>query len=163
MNLYAKITMLDYNGKSFVWSSINYLSMFIILKTYYFQSYSFSTKVICAFLLQENIWNLSEWTLINLEKQHSLPHYWLEKGVKGTVETRVLPSSHRGSLEIMLTVPFINIYKFNPQQSCFFSDLWESRRIWKKSWEFNSTFRLSIVYCIFTEEEIMQYIYLWLV
>ena len=38
-------------------------------------------------------------------KQWFLIHTWSDKGIKGTVVNRAMPSMHRGSLEITLTVP----------------------------------------------------------
>ena len=56
-----------HNGtKSFVWSSMKRISMFIILKTNYFQLW-FLYKVTCAVILQENIgiaFNLRKITIL---------------------------------------------------------------------------------------------------
>ena len=45
--------------------------------------------------------------LLNLEKRQYLPHYWSDKGLKGTLVTRAVSTCHGGSLEITLTVPLI--------------------------------------------------------
>ena len=51
--------------------------------------------------------NIEELSKINtfLEKRQYLPHYWPDKGFKGTVESRTLQSLHKRPLEFKLTVP----------------------------------------------------------
>ena len=63
-----------YNGtlETFVWSSMNYILMFILLKA----DCGFSIKVTCK-------GNISE--LNTIEKRQYLPHYWTDKCFKGTV------------------------------------------------------------------------------
>ena len=39
-----------------------------------------------------------------IEKLQILPHYWLDKGIKGTVVNQALQSLHEGSLKTMLKV-----------------------------------------------------------
>ena len=55
----------------------------------------FSTKMVCAFLLQENIW------IKKLDKRQYLPHHWSDQCLKSTVVNRTL---HRGSLDILFTM-----------------------------------------------------------
>ena len=68
----------------------------------------FSIKMTCAFLLQENpyeIWNL---TLFNLKKGRYLQHYWSDKGAMGAIVNPALPfmeghlQLHLQSLELIL-------------------------------------------------------------
>ena len=52
----------------------------------------------CAFLLQESFKELK--TSFKNEKRQYFPHYWSDKGSKGTVVNQTLPSLYGGSLEI---------------------------------------------------------------
>ena len=65
-----------HNGtfKSFFFSRINYINA-IILKS----DNLLSTKVTCAFLLQENILKFSEINTLNSKKGQCFPHYLLYK------------------------------------------------------------------------------------
>ena len=51
-------------------------------------------------------------TLLNLEKRQYLPHYWADKGFKGTVVNQTSSSLNRGTLKITFTVPLIQFTTF---------------------------------------------------
>ena len=59
-------------------------------------------KWLAHFFFAGKIQKISQ--VLNLENRQYLPHYWLDKGFKGTFLNRALPSLHGGSLWIMLTV-----------------------------------------------------------
>ena len=83
--------------KSFVWSSMKCILMFIVLKTVYFPLGVLCKKT-CAFLLQENLRIIRDYSsLSNLEKLQYLPHYWPCKAFKGI--------NVNMSLQITFTVP----------------------------------------------------------
>ena len=62
---------------------MNYIKIFLLLKLFIFY-WVFST-VTYAFLLQKNILKFSEFFFSKLEKQQYLPHFWSDKGFKGTI------------------------------------------------------------------------------
>ena len=63
----------------------------------------FSAKLTCAFLLHENIWDLSE--LNTPRKKNNTFHIRSDTGLDGTVVNRALSSLHGKSLVIKLTSP----------------------------------------------------------
>ena len=63
--------------------------MFIIWKNDYFQLW-FLYKSAFVFLVEENIWKLSEIKSIKTRKRQYFQHYWSDNGFKGTVVNQEL-------------------------------------------------------------------------
>ena len=70
--------------------------MILILENWLLSTVIFSTKVTCAFLLQEN---MQEWSESNY-----LPKFW---SANGTIVNRALASLNKVSLETTLIVPIM--------------------------------------------------------
>ena len=107
--------------QSFVSLSMKQISMFIILKTDYFQ---FSTKVISVFLMQENILKLSELNTFQAKKNDNIFH--IINQIKVTFqgyccESGIAIFAWEGSLEIALTVLLIFWLIREPKSSSRFS------------------------------------------
>ena len=83
--------------------------MFMILNTDYFLIVSSQQKWLVHFYCRKTCSKYQIWTLLNWEKRQYLPHYWSDKGSKGTIVYQALPYLHSGSLEITLTVPLTYI------------------------------------------------------
>ena len=95
-----------YNGNliSFVWSGMILISMFIIVKTDYFQFWILYKRDLRISFYLKTFLNFQNWTVLNDTIFHN---YRLNKYFKGTVVNRSLPSLHKGSLGITHTVPSI--------------------------------------------------------
>ena len=103
--------------KSFVWSSINKISMFSIFKTDYFQLWVLYTqKWLAHFSYRNTCGNYQNRTLINLEKRQYLPHYCSDRGFICTLVNLALPSWHQRSHEITVTVPLTGNPKLKIQK-----------------------------------------------
>ena len=116
MTQHAKMVRPDYNGtlKSFVWSSMNKISMFIISKTDHFQLWFLYLLALRTSHCRKTYNNYQNLTLCNQEIRQYLPHYWSDKGFLGTVVNQALSSLDGGSLKITLTVPFNHNFSFVP-------------------------------------------------
>ena len=93
----------------FYWSDMISISMFIILKTDYFQLW-FLSKNFCRKTPHQH-----EIITFEPRKEENIHHifYQIRAGFKLNIVNRTLPSLHRGSLEITLTFIFrINCYGF---------------------------------------------------
>ena len=83
---------------------MNWISMFIILKTNYFQLWFLYKVTFLRFHCRKtNIKELPDVNALNLEKRQFLPQYCSEKGFKSVVVNRALTSLHaEGNLKLRL-------------------------------------------------------------
>ena len=116
MTHHAKMARPDYNGtlKSFVWSSMNKISMFIISKTDHFQLWFLYLLALHTSHCRKTYNNYQNLTICNQEPRQYLPHYWSDKGFSGTVVNQASSSLDGGLLKITLIVPFNHSFSFVP-------------------------------------------------
>ena len=79
-----------HNFKICVWSSMNLISMFIILKTDYVLCFFYNSDLDISTIGKHIGINRTKHLILTLDKLRYLPHYWLDKESKGTVVNREL-------------------------------------------------------------------------
>ena len=115
------------------------------IKVYNFTKYFFSIVVFyknmtCAFHCRNiSIWIISFLNLFKLEKRIYLPHYWSDKGFKGTVLNRTQPS---------IFSKRVTIKNFKKQKNYLIGMIWFEikKKQWWVTWEKTIFLRFFVVW-----------------
>ena len=115
--LYAQFQVIRLHAKISISTSQRYPLKLCLIKydlfinvynfeNWLFSIWGFSTKVTCAFLLQENMSELSKIKTCKLRKSQYLPNDGSKKVFNGTIVNQTFSYFQGGSLEFTNTVPF---------------------------------------------------------